>query len=141
MFLGLILSTFDPLGNRKQTLGWYAGLGAMWYDVSMPAELPTQDIENAEAAIQFARLVRKTHARRTQKNSPRRAADIEIARARLKEAMTPLRSEIGRFARGPQTVVAEEHRALIRATSRAIQSERRKLTKMSPPPTRKAPHA
>lgn len=99
----------------------------------MPAELPHADIEAAEAAIQFARLVRKTHARRSHKTSARRIADIQIARQRLKETMRPLRTYIGQFPVGPQTSIAEANRERIRETSRLMQAERRKLTKMSPP--------
>lgn len=99
----------------------------------MPSDLPTRDIEAAEAAIQFARLVRKTHARRSHKTSARRIADIQIARQRLKETMRPLRTHIGKFPIGPQTSVAEANRQHIRDVSASMQAERRKLTKMSPP--------
>jgi hypothetical protein len=104
----------------------------------MPAELPNADLEAAEAAIQFARLVRKTHARRSHKTSSRRIEDIRIARQRLKETMRPLRTHIGQFPVGPQTGVAEANRQRIRDVSAAMQAERRKLTKMSPP-TKKEP--
>lgn len=104
----------------------------------MPSELPHADIEAAEAAIQFAKLVRKTHARRSHKTSARRIADIQIARQRLKETMRPLRTHIGQFPIGPQTEVAEANREHIRDVSLRMQAERRKLTKMSPP-TKKEP--
>jgi hypothetical protein len=44
--------------------------------------------------------------------------------------MGPLRSEIGRFAYGPQTTLAERNRQAIRDASDKLQRERRKLWKM-----------
>lgn len=96
----------------------------------MPDHLPDDVIEDAEAAVAFARQVRKFHARRTHRNHAQRVEDINIALARLKEAMKPLRSEIGRFPYGPQTTIAENNRERIREASDAIQRERRKLWKM-----------
>jgi hypothetical protein len=102
----------------------------MWYDSFMPAELPNDAIEAAKAAVIFAQQIRKVHRRRTDKNSPKRAQDIEDACARLREAMKPIRSAIGRFPYGPQTTRAEENREIIREVSEEIQRERRKLHKM-----------
>lgn len=102
----------------------------MWYDSFMPNELPKDAIEAAEAAVVFAQGVRRLHRRRTERNSERRAADIERALGRLREAMLPLRSEIGRFPYGPQTTIAEKNRERIREASDAVQRERRKLWKM-----------
>lgn len=96
----------------------------------MPAELPTDALSDAEASIAFATQVRKYHARRTDKRSVQRAADISVALARLHAAMKPLRSEIGRFPYGPSTEIAEENRQRIRDASAEIQKERRKLWKM-----------
>jgi hypothetical protein len=96
----------------------------------MPKELPKDLIEAAEAAISFAQHVRRHHRRRTERTSLQRRQDIELAILRLKEAMAPLRSEIGRFPYGPQTNVAEANRQRIRDVSAAIQRERRKLWKM-----------
>ena len=102
----------------------------MWYASFMPETLPTAQIESAEAAIEFAQSVRKVHRRKTSKDSPQRIADIETAQERLKDAMGPLRGLMGRFPYGPQTSIAEKNRARIRATSKAIQAERRKLWKL-----------
>jgi hypothetical protein len=96
----------------------------------MPNVLPKDAIEQAEAAVAFAVQVRKYHARRTQKNSTQRGEDINRALDRLKDAMKPLRSEIGRFPYGPQNPVAEANRDKIRAASAALQTERRKLWKL-----------
>lgn len=96
----------------------------------MPAELPKGAIEAADAAVVFAQQVRRVHRRRTDKTSKQRKADIAMALERLKEAMAPLRTEIGRFPYGPQTGQAERNRQAIRAASLAIQRERRKLHKM-----------
>jgi hypothetical protein len=96
----------------------------------MPNDLPNQLMETADAAIVYARQVRKHHARRTDINSPNRAADLDLALERLAGAMKPLRSEIGRFPYGPQTTIAEHNRQTIRDLSKAIQRERVKLWKM-----------
>jgi hypothetical protein len=97
----------------------------------MPSVLPQQAVDDADAAIAFAAQVRKFHRRRTDKRqSQQRAADIESALERLKAAMGPLRSEIGRFPYGAQTNEAERNRQTIRDASAAIQRERRKLWKM-----------
>lgn len=97
----------------------------------MPTVLPQQAIDDADAAVAFAAQVRKFHRRRTDKRqSVQRSADIESALSRLKDAMEPLRSEIGRFPYGAQTDAAERNRETIRDASAAIQRERRKLWKM-----------
>lgn len=104
----------------------------MWYDSLVPAELPKQALDDAAAAIAFAQGVRAVHRRRSAKTSKQRQADIEIALARLKDAMRPLKSAIGKFPYGPQTDAAEDNRQAIREASLAIQRERRKLFKMRP---------
>jgi hypothetical protein len=96
----------------------------------MPNVLPKDDIDAADAAVAFAQQVRKFHRRRTGRTDPRRKEDIALARERLREAMAPLKSEIGRFAYGPQTAIAEQNRQAIRDASARIQTERRKLSKM-----------
>jgi hypothetical protein len=87
-------------------------------------------LEDAEAAVDLARSVRRLHARRSKKGGIRREADIQNALERLKAAMKPLRPVIARFPYEPQTVTAEAARARVRAASDAIQRERRKLWKM-----------
>lgn len=102
----------------------------MWYASYVPETLPDSAIEDADASVVFALLVRRRHRRRTSRTSNQRQADIELALARLKEAMAPLKSEIGRFPYGPSTAIAEANREAIREASQAIQRERRKLFKM-----------
>jgi uncharacterized membrane protein len=96
----------------------------------MPSELPTDAIAAAEAAVVLAQRVRAYHRRRKSRTPKQRNADIEEALTRLKAAMKPLRSEIGRFPYGPQTDEAEANRERIREASDALQRERRKLWKM-----------
>ena len=96
----------------------------------MPTELPRSDIESAFAAVQHAEATRRYHARRTPRGSRQREEDLRLAAERLKEAMKPLRSHIGRFPYGPQTEIAGQNRARILEASDAIQRERRKLWKM-----------
>jgi hypothetical protein len=102
----------------------------MWYDSRMPKNLPKEALQAADAAVVFAQQTRKLHRRRTAKTAEARERDIEAALERLREAMKPLRSEIGRFPYGPQTDAAERNRDKIRAASDALQRERRKLWKM-----------
>lgn len=99
----------------------------------MPDEA-TDMVHIGWGAVTFAQNVRRMHRRRTEKTSPQRTADIQMAMDRLREAMDPIRSEIGRFPYGPQTTIAEERRQAIRDCSTAIQSERRKLWKMRSKP-------
>lgn len=87
-------------------------------------------MESAWTAVEFARLVRKTHRRRSERGAPQREADIQEALGRLKSSMRPLRRLIGAFPYGPQTEIAEHNRLEIRHVSKAIQAERRKLWKM-----------
>lgn len=96
----------------------------------MPAHLPPNLVTAAKTAINYARHVREVHARRSDRGAPQREADIQIALDRLKQAMKPLRSEIGRFPYGPKTEQAEENRQVIYRLSQDIQRERRKLWKM-----------
>lgn len=96
----------------------------------MPESLPKGIIEGAEAAAAYAQQVRAFHRRRTKVNSTQRSEDIERALKRIRDAMDPLRSEIGRFPYGPQTDIAEANREAIRQASAALQRERRKLWKM-----------
>lgn len=96
----------------------------------MADQPPIAALYHAEVATAYAQEVRQHHRRRTEKRSRQRQADIKLALRRLKEAMKPLRSEIGRFPYGAQTDEAEARRAAIREASAAIQRERRKLWKM-----------
>ncbi len=96
----------------------------------MPAYLDPKIAHDAEAAIENAKRVRAAHARRSRRGAPQRESDIKIALDRLKTAMKPLRSEIGRFPYGPDTEVAEQNRKIIIDLSQDIQRERRKLWKM-----------
>lgn len=96
----------------------------------MPQVLPEKLLRRAQAAVENAERVRKVHRRRTPRGSDQREADLRAALDRLKDAMRPLRSEIGRFPYGPATPEAERNREIIYEASRAIQRERRKLWKM-----------
>jgi hypothetical protein len=102
----------------------------VWYASFMPEILDKNMIEAAWRAVKNAQDVRRYHRRRTTKASTQRKTDIEVALKRLREVMKPLKSEIGRFAYGPQTDQAERNRERIREASAAIQAERRKLWKM-----------
>jgi hypothetical protein len=98
--------------------------------LSVPEHLPSDWVTAAESAVQHAQAVRAFHRKRSRRGSTQREADIQIALDRIKAAMRPLRSEIGRFSYGPQTNTAEHNREMIRKLSRQLQAERRKLWKM-----------
>lgn len=103
----------------------------MWYDPFMPGHRPIPEIvEEAERAVAYAQEVRKFHRRRTRKDSAQRATDIDLALKRIRDAMKPLRHEIGRFPYAPPTKAAENNKFAILAASKSLQSERRKLWKM-----------
>lgn len=96
----------------------------------MPNQLDLQAMREAQDAVLFAQAVRQRHRRRTARGTAQREQDIQVALARLREAMRPLRSEIGRFSRVHASPAAEIVREDVRAASEAIQRERRKLFKM-----------
>jgi hypothetical protein len=95
----------------------------------METELDPQVIPEAEAAVRYAQQVREQHRRRTERGSTKREADIALALERLKDAMRPLRSAIGRMTY-PSSGISMETQDQIRVASDAIQRERRKLWKM-----------
>jgi hypothetical protein len=92
-------------------------------------------IAEADLAVQAAQEVRDFHRKRTARDDVQRVADIEIALERIKNAMRPLRSEIGRFPKQPPTTNNLERQGRIREASLALQRERRKLWKMKNDPT------
>lgn len=98
----------------------------MWYTPSMAIQ---DDLVDAKQAVLHAQRVRQAHRRRTSKGAPQREDDIRLALERLKEAMRPLRSYIGRLPFSIQGTEPQEA-ASVREASQAIQKERRKLWKM-----------
>lgn len=94
-------------------------------------------MKEAELAVANAREVRAHHRKRTLRNDRQRRHDLTLAFRRVKAAMVPLRSEIGRFPYGPQTDTADANRQAIREASAALQRERRKLWKMLKMPPKK----
>lgn len=116
--------------HLRTKIGRFYLLSMVWYYSPMPEVRPTTELNAAASAIKYAQQVRMHHRRRTQPGSKQREADINIAKQRLKDAMRPLRTMIGRFPYGPQTEAAERNRAEIYEASAAIQRERRKLWKM-----------
>lgn len=87
-------------------------------------------LREADLAVANAQEVRAYHRKKTSRDDLQRLSDITIALERVKAAMKPLRSEIGRFPRQhpSATILARQER--IRAASQALQKERRKLWKM-----------
>jgi hypothetical protein len=109
----------------------------MWYGSPMPAQLPVEAMNEAELAVTNAQEVRAHHRKRTARGDRQRRNDLQLAFERVKEAMKPLRSEIGKFPYGPQTQTAADNREAIRDASKALQAERRKLWKMLRPAKRR----
>ena len=89
-----------------------------------------QALKEAELAAEAARECREFHRKRTEKGDRQREADLNMAMERVRAAMKPLRSEIGRFPSQSRTATVEARQNRIRAASRQLQSERRKLWKM-----------
>lgn len=87
-------------------------------------------LTEAKAAVANAQAVRALHRKRTTKGSPQRETDIRLALGRLRDAMKPLKSEIGRFQFDHLTTIEENRQEEIREASQQIQAERRKLWKM-----------
>jgi hypothetical protein len=104
----------------------------------MPKKPNPDILAEADAAVKHAIRVRRSHARRTERGSKQRIRDVTMAIQRLHEAMKPLRSEIGRFAHGPQTEERRKTHERYRAASDDIQAQRRRLWKMLPPDAREA---
>lgn len=110
----------------------------MWYSSPVPDQLLQSDLVEAEAAVRHAVNVRKHHRRRSSREDPQRAADIEMALERLRAAMVPLRSAIGRFPSEEPTEAIESRQAIVRALSANIQGQRRRLWKMQVRPEKEA---
>lgn len=82
-------------------------------------------------AIKMAQDVRTRHAKRTAKGGRQREDDINMAMKRLKAAMKPIRSELGRAIHyAPEMPSAMANRDKLNDLSTRIQAERRKLWKM-----------
>jgi hypothetical protein len=90
-------------------------------------------LKEADLAVKNAQEVRAYHRKRTDRHDRQRQNDIRLAAERVKAAMKPLRSEIGKFARQLPTRDTIERQERIRAASLALQRERRKLWKMIDP--------
>lgn len=89
-----------------------------------------QELNHANAAIEYAQEVRAYHRRRTRRGNKQREDDISLALDRLKRAMQPIRTRIGKM---PYTPAVPENE-LVRQVSKDIQIERRKLWKMRKEP-------
>ena len=93
-------------------------------------ETLNQYIEKAEAAISYAQSVRRLHRRRTPRGSQQRETDLQLAMGRLRDAMRPVRTELGRLPFLPSSESTEQRQESLQEISKALQCERRKLWKM-----------
>lgn len=87
-------------------------------------------LREASMAVQNAQEVRSYHRKRTDRKDRQRNADLNLALDRVKAAMKPLRSEIGRFPKYQRTTSNVERKRIIKSASLSLQKERRKLWKM-----------
>lgn len=99
-------------------------------DPAMTTKRLEELLKEANLAVKNAQEVRSYHRKRTDRKNRQRNEDLRLAVHRVKSAMKPLRSEIGRFPKYPHTDEAEHKKDRIRAASLALQKERRKLWKM-----------
>lgn len=95
-------------------------------------------LKEAFAACRHAETTRTFHARRSEKGSKQRHEDLHAARERLRLAMVPLRSYLGRMQYKSSTASMLELSNRVRMASGAIQAERRKIWKMQTPEGREA---
>lgn len=93
-------------------------------------------LTEADLAVQAAQEVRAFHRKRSARDDQQRQDDLTLALDRVKMAMKPLRSEIGRFPKQPPSATILARQSRIREASLALQRERRKLWKMLNRPER-----
>jgi hypothetical protein len=98
----------------------------------------TEAVREAELAVKHAQEVRAYHRKRTKRGDIQRKEDLTMAYDRVRAAMPPLRSETGRFPHQMPTAATLKRQEQIRAASKALQRERRKLWKMLTPNERTA---
>ncbi len=87
-------------------------------------------LKEAKLAVKNAQEVRSYHRRRTERGDQQREADLTLALDRVKAAMRPLRSAIGKFPYERPTATNEARQQRIKDASFSLQRERRKLWKM-----------
>lgn len=100
----------------------------MWYDCLMRSKLQ-QELAEAQSAADHARKTREFHRGYSSKDSIQRRKDVDIARAKLRDAMGPIRS---RLHSAQYHFVSEKDTEQLREASYKLQRERRKLHKMLP---------
>lgn len=87
-------------------------------------------LREAQLAVENAQEVRAYHRKKTLRGDGQRESDLQMALERVKAAMRPLRSEIGRFPKQHPSATILSRQEKIRDASHALQRERRKLWKM-----------
>lgn len=90
-----------------------------------------QALQVAQSAADHAKEVREFHARTTPRGSKQREDDIALAQLRIRKAMEPLRSFLGRATYGPSTSTFTQKVERVREASQQLQGQRRRLWKMS----------
>jgi hypothetical protein len=85
----------------------------------------------AETAIQHAQSVRSYHRKETHPRHPQRLTDIKHAENRIKNAMRPIRSALGRAPYMNSSQITEKRLEQLRDMSKLLQAERRKLWKLA----------
>jgi hypothetical protein len=87
-------------------------------------------LADAYAAVIAAQEVRAFHRKRTRPGEKHRTLDVQNALKRLKLAMTPIRSALGRAPYDEINKASRLRHAQLRRVSKSIQVERRKLWKL-----------
>jgi hypothetical protein len=87
-------------------------------------------IQFAEAAITLAQDTRQYHRKRSRVGAAQRHTDIDHANGQLRAAMKPIRSALGRTPYDPINATTRARHEELRAISRRLQAERRKLWKL-----------
>lgn len=96
----------------------------------MEKNLTEADLKAARAAIRLAEDARALHRKRTYRGSQQREADLSQATDRVKKAMLPIRSFLGRAPYMQPSAAHDELVERAREASKQLQKERRKCWKM-----------
>lgn len=87
-------------------------------------------LERGEKAIAQAQDVRSYHRKRTRIGHPQRNTDILHAMQKVQAAMRPIRSALGRAPYQPLNETSRSETDELKAMSKRVQAERRKLWKL-----------
>lgn len=102
----------------------------MWYASCMDTLQHDLILMDANSAVKHAQDVRAFHRKRTRPGERHRSVDVRNALKRLRDAMAPIRSALGRAPYDKLNATTRKRHDELRAVSQLIQAERRKLWKL-----------